>query len=145
MTQLRPRERLAPNSISWVLALGLALRHRDAIALADVDAFVPHGRNIKATGTEIAYLPNPGGTTPVMGEYSNHKVDGSLDTTGPIVSSISFADRPGLGDDETYGAGDLLAVRVSFGENVLVTGRPSIELNIGGATTCPTRTESCLT
>ena len=28
--------------------------------------FLPHGLDIKATGTEIAYQPNPGGTTPVL-------------------------------------------------------------------------------
>ena len=42
-----------------------------------VNAFVPSGQAIKATGTEIAYQPNPGGVTPEMGEDSNHKVDGS--------------------------------------------------------------------
>ena len=33
----------------------------------------------KASCTEIAYLPNPDGETPTMGEGSNHKVDGSGD------------------------------------------------------------------
>ena len=72
-----------------------------------------------------------------MGEDSNHKVDGSLvtaDTTYPTVSSVSFADSPGPGDDSTYGAGDWIGVWVTFNESVLVTGAPQMELNIGSAT-----------
>ena len=62
-----------------------------------VNAFVPHGQDIKATGTDVAYQPDPGGVTPTMGEDSNHKVDGSLvtaDTTSPTVSSVSFTSGP---------------------------------------------------
>ena len=72
-----------------------------------VNAFVPHGQDIKATGTDVAYQPDPGDVTPTMGEDSNHKVDGSLvaaDTTAPTISSVSFAGSPGPGDDDTYGA-----------------------------------------
>ena len=72
-----------------------------------------------------------------MGEDSNHKVDGSLvtaDTTYPTVSSVSFADSPGPGDDSTYGAGDWIGAWVTFNESVLVTGAPQMELNIGSAT-----------
>ena len=108
-------------------------RHMDSNG---VDAFLPHGLDIKAAGTEVAYQPNPGGVTLSMGEDSKHKVDGSLvtvDTTAPTVSSISFVALPGPGDDETYGAGDWVAVHVTFSESVLVTGAPQIELNIGDA------------
>ena len=100
-----------------------------------VDAFVPHGRDIKATGTEIANQPNPGGVPLEMGEDSNHKVDGSLvsaDTIAPTVSSVSFADSPGPGDDETNAIGDWIGVHVTFSESVLVTGAPQVELNVGG-------------
>ena len=100
-----------------------------------INAFVPHGRDIKASGTDIAYVPNPSGVTPEMGEDPNHKVDGSLvsqDTTSPTVSSVAFADHPGPGDDDTYGAGDWIGVWVTFNESVLVAGFPQIELDIGG-------------
>ena len=100
-----------------------------------VDAFVPHGQDIRATGTDIAYQPNPGGVTPTLGEDSNHKVDGSLfaaDVTAPTVSSISIVDFPGPGDDNTYGAGEWIGVLVIFNESVLATGSPQVELDIGG-------------
>ena len=35
--------------------------------------FLPHGLDIKATGTEIAYQPNPGGTTPVLEDQPGHR------------------------------------------------------------------------
>ena len=98
-----------------------------------VDAFLLHGRDIRATGTDIAYQPNPGGVTPQTGDDSDHKVDGSLvtlDTTSPTVSSVEITSDPG--DDDTYGRGDWVAVLVTFSESVLVTGEPLLELNIGG-------------
>ena len=101
-----------------------------------INAFVPRGQDIKATGTEIAYQPNPGGVIPRTGDDPNHKVDGSLvgpDTTSPTISSIAFADSPGPGDDSTYGAGDWIGVHVTFNESMQVTGEPEIQLNIGGA------------
>ena len=100
-----------------------------------VDAFVPHGRDIKATGTNVAYQPNPGGVTPTMGEDSSHKVNGHLvtaDTTSPTITRLSFRDNPGPGDDDTYAAGDYIGVSVAFSESVLVTGTPQLELNMGG-------------
>ena len=100
-----------------------------------VAAYVPDGLDIKATGTGVRYQADPGGETPEMPENPNHKVDGSLvtaDTTPPIISSICFADFPGTGDDDTYGAGDFVAVRVTFSEGVLATGNPKVELDVGG-------------
>ena len=98
-----------------------------------VDAFVPHGQDIKATGTEIAYQPNPGGETPTMGEDSNHKVNGSLkdpDTDAPTISSISITSDPG--NDDTYVADDSIDVTVTFSEHVAVTGTPQLELDFDG-------------
>ncbi len=100
-----------------------------------VDAFVPYGLDIKATGTDVAYQPNPGGATQRMGEDSNHKVDGSLvttDTTSPTISSLSIADSPGPGDDGAYSAGEEITVVVTFSESVLATGWALVEINIGG-------------
>ena len=100
-----------------------------------IDAFLPHGLNIKAAGTDIAYLPNPGGETPAMGEDPAHKVDGRLignDTRAPTISSITFTDSPGPGADSTYVADDYIGVWVTFSERVLATGAPQVEFDIGG-------------
>ena len=100
-----------------------------------IDAFLPHGLDIKAAGTDIAYVPNPGGETPSMGENPAHKVDGRLtgnDTRAPTISSITFTDSPGPGDDSTYVADDYIGVWVTFSESVLATGTPQVELDIGG-------------
>ena len=100
-----------------------------------IDAFLPHGLNIKAAGTDIAYLPNPGGETPAMGEDPAHKVDARLignDTRAPTISSITFTDSPGPGADSTYVADDYIGVWVTFSERVLATGAPQVELDIGG-------------
>ena len=100
-----------------------------------IDAFLPHGLGIKAAGTDIAYVPNPGGETPSMGEDPAHRVDGRLignDTRAPTISSITFTDSPGPGADSTYAAGDYVGVWVTFSESVLATGAPQVELDIGG-------------
>lgn len=101
-----------------------------------IDAFLPHGLDIKAAGTDIAYVPNPGGETPAMGEDPAHKVDGRLtgnDTRAPTISSITFTGSPGPGADSTYAAGDYVGVWVTFSESVLATGAPQVELDVGGA------------
>ena len=110
------------------------------VAVEDLDndgvaAYVPRGLDIKATGTQIAYQPDPGGRIPVMPDNPAHKVEGRLfdaDETPPNISSISFADRPGPGADSTYVAGDWIGVWVTFDEGVLTTGTPQVELDIGG-------------
>ena len=98
-----------------------------------VDAFVPHGLDITASGTNIAYQPNPGGETPSMGEDSNHKVNGSLtgsDNTAPTISSISITSDPG--DDDTYVEDDSIEVTVIFNESVIVTETPQLKLDFDG-------------
>ena len=98
-----------------------------------INAFVPHGQDIKATGTDVAYVHNPGGATPIMGEDSNHKVDGSLvtaDTTAPTIASLSITSDPG--DDLTYVLGDVIEVTLTFSEDVTVTGTPQLELDFDG-------------
>ena len=98
-----------------------------------VDAHVPAGQDIKATGTETAYQANPGGVIPTLGDNPDHKVEGtptSPDNTAPTVSSISITSDPGDGD--TYGLGDAVEVKVFFSEDVTVTGAPQLELDFGG-------------
>ena len=98
-----------------------------------VDAYVPSGQDIKATGTEIAYQHNPGGVIPTMGDNFVHRVAGSLkgpDRVAPTILSISITSDPG--DDATYVEDDSIEVTVSFDESVIVTGTPQLELNFDG-------------
>ena len=98
-----------------------------------VDAYVPSGQDIKATGTEIAYQHNPGGVIPTMGDNFVHRVAGSLkgpDRIAPTISSISITSDPG--DDDTYVEDDSIEVTVSFDESVIVTGTPQLELDFDG-------------
>ena len=60
------------------------------------------------------------------------------DTTAPTVSSVAITSDTGddevyLDDDGVYGIGDEVEVTVTFNENVVVTGSPQLELNIGGS------------
>ena len=98
-----------------------------------VDAYVPSGQDIKATGTEIAYQHNPGRVIPTMGDNFVHRVAGSLrgpDRIAPTISSISITSDPG--DDDTYVEDDSIEVTVSFDESVIVTGTPQLELDFDG-------------
>ena len=98
-----------------------------------VDAYVPSGQDIQATGTEIAYQHNPGGVIPTMGDNFVHRVAGSLrgpDRIAPTILSISITSDPG--DDDTYVEDDSIEVTVSFDESVIVTGTPQLELDFDG-------------
>ena len=64
-----------------------------------VEALLPPEQDIKATGTEIAYQPDPGGVILTTGDNPDHKVDGSLqdtDETAPTISSISITSDPAM-------------------------------------------------
>ena len=59
------------------------------------------------------------------------------DTTPPTVSSIAITSDTGddesyWEDDGIYGIGDSVEVTVTFSEDVTVTGRPELQLDIGG-------------
>ena len=60
---------------------------------------------------------------------SDHKVD-APDNTAPTVSSLAITSDPG--DDDTYSTGDAITVKVTFSEDVTVTGTPQLELDLGG-------------
>ena len=55
-----------------------------------------------------------------------HKVDGIV----PTITSVAFTSDPG--DDDTYGAGDVIEVTLTFSEDILVHHRIRIALDIGG-------------
>ena len=99
-----------------------------------VDAFVPLGQDIKAAGTDIEYVPNPGGVIPSMGEDPDHKVDATLleyDTTAPSITSVVLDESSAPGPGSSYEAGDPVGVLVTFDETVNVTWFPELELRIG--------------
>ena len=54
------------------------------------------------------------------------------DMTGPVVSSIAIVSDPG--EDGWYGIGDEIRVAVTFNEEIIVSGIPQLELEIGEAT-----------
>ena len=67
------------------------------------------------------------------------EVDGSLtgsDTFAPVLQSVAFAgaaphDADEDGDADTYGPGDAIALTATFSEAVLVTGAPSLTVQVG--------------
>ena len=77
---------------------------------------------IKAKGTEIERNPWYLGT----GHQPDHKVD----AVAPSVSSLSITSGPANGD--SYSAGELVRVEVVFSERVTTSGRPRMELSVGG-------------
>ena len=100
-----------------------------------ISGYLPHGHDIKATGTDALYQPGVGEDRNAMtlGVDANHKVEGSptgADTTAPTISSVAITSDPG--DDDIYGLGDAIEVTVTFSENVTVTGTPQLELDLGG-------------
>lgn len=60
----------------------------------------------------------------------NHRVDG-LDTRYPNV--LSLAVTSDAGEDDTYDTGDVIEITVIFDENVVVTGTPQLEIQVGDA------------
>ena len=52
------------------------------------------------------------------------------DSTSPTVSSIAITSDPG--SDEVYAIGDAIQITVTFSADVTVTGKPQLELDIGG-------------
>ena len=66
-------------------------------------------------------------------------VSAQTDTTAPIISSIAITsdtddDDSSDDDDGVYGINDSIEVTVTFDEDVVVTGTPQLELDIGGGT-----------
>lgn len=105
-----------------------------------VQAYVPEGQDIKATGTDVLYQYNPGGQTPTLDDDPNHKIDSSLvaeDTTAPTVTSVEITSD--AGDDDTYEEGDEVEFTATFSERVTVTAGegtdgPQLEFTLGSAT-----------
>ena len=60
----------------------------------------------------------------------NHRVDG-LDTRYPNI--LSLAVTSDAGEDHTYETGEVIEITVTFDENVVVTGTPQLEIQVGDA------------
>ena len=57
---------------------------------------------------------------------SSHRVDGAL----PTVTSVTTSSNPE--SDSTYGLGEVIEIKVGFSEPVLVSGIPTLIIDIGG-------------
>ncbi len=62
------------------------------------------------------------------GAVSEQTTLGSLSST--TISSIAISSNPG--EDKVYAIGDAIKVKVTFSADVTVTGKPQLELDIGG-------------
>ena len=77
---------------------------------------------LKLKDTDIAFTPRHGG----LADAPAHKVDG----VAPAIASISIVSS--AGDDDTYAAGNIVRVAVSFDDVVFVNGSPTVELDLDG-------------
>ena len=55
----------------------------------------------------------------------------TIDTTAPTITGVP-AISSDAGADNTYKAGDVIEITVTFDEDVIVTGTPTISINMGG-------------
>ena len=83
----------------------------------------------------VSYTPPPAGpaTGPIRdgagngaGGLSGYPVDSG---TPPVVRAVALVSTPTGG---AYGVGEKIRAQVTFGEAVVVTGRPRLELDVGG-------------
>ena len=78
---------------------------------------------------------NTAGDGPASDEVAGTPAGGTSqqqtgDSTSPTVSSIAITSDPG--SDEVYAIGDAVQITVTFSADVTVTGKPQLELDIGG-------------
>ena len=78
---------------------------------------------------------NTAGDGPASDEVAGTPAGGTSqqqtgDSTSPTVSSIAITSDPG--SDEVYAIGDAIQITVAFSADVTVTGKPQLELDIGG-------------
>ena len=80
------------------------------------------------TGSSFTWA-NSGLTWAIGGDVSVSLTE-EPEPEAPTVSTVEVTSEPGA--DETYAIGDTIQVTVTFGAAVTVTGRPRIQLRIGG-------------
>lgn len=79
---------------------------------------------IKAKGTNVAVYPHYLGKE----HYAEHRVD----TAVPTLTSLAIKSWPSNG--QAYAVGESISVAAVFSEKVTITGKPTLSLDIGGAT-----------
>ena len=95
---------------------------------------VEHGE----TGIRVSYRPGANPIRDVAGNDAEALTDQevenkTVDTKAPVLEGIEISSNPG--EDETYAAGEAIAVRVRFSETVTVDttdGTPTLNLTVGG-------------
>ena len=101
----------------------------DGVSVELVDGespFILDGAAIRAVADDEAVdLIADGSATIPAG--AQHKVDGRV--AQAVAASISSSPESG----STYGAGETITVRLAMNDDVLVTGRPHVLLNVGAA------------
>ena len=75
-------------------------------------------------GTTAANLAHP-----ALPTNPGHKVNG--DPTVPAITALAFTSTPSSATD-TYGAGEIIELTLTFSHVVWVTGTPRAQINIGG-------------
>ena len=104
-------------------------RDADGISVP-ADALSLNGATIRNEAGEDA---DPDLGRHAISNAEDHQVDGSRrDAVAPSVRRAEIESEPPHGD--TYGLGETIEVRVSFDEQVTVTGTPTLVLAIGDAT-----------
>ena len=85
----------------------------------------PNGGSIRyASSGSDAYLEHPG-----LDHDPSHKVDWRRPPPGvPWVNAVAVSSDPG--DDDTYGLGEAIRVRLTFSEAVDVTGAPRLKIKL---------------
>ncbi len=108
----------------------------DGISI-DTGALTLNGGTIRSRGSETG--DSPAGTDAALGlgthaivNDASHKVDGGANNP-PAVSSITFLDTRRTQSD-TYTTGERMDIAVSFTEDVVLTGSPTLALRIGNQT-----------
>ena len=101
----------------------------DGVSVELVDGespFILDGAAIRAVADDEAVDLIADGTASVPGG-AQHKVDGRV--AQAVAASISSSPASG----STYGTGETITVRLAMNDDVLVTGRPHVLLNVGAA------------
>ncbi len=87
------------------------------------------------TGVKVTYTKPASGTNNKLIDAVGNEADGfsnqavTIDTAPTVSGAPSVTSDPG--SDSTYAIGDAISVKVTFDENVTVTGTPQLEIAVG--------------
>ena len=102
----------------------------DGVSVPENSVTVPMGASITDAAGNDAVV-----THAALPAQEDHTVPGA-DTTAPTITGLSmFSKLTGKSEDELfYEAGNTIAVRVAFSERIVVTGTPTLDVEIGANT-----------